>query len=156
MTARTRCNVKWTTALPLLGLLQLSILALSPGAGWAQNSVRVPVEPPLAAQPQKPVPMQILPTEGGGAVQTNGTTPPASAHKSKFPNIDTAKNRQDNELGTDSSDDSITIGRDEKTGETVMRHRAPVRQQQQQTPFENQPIQVRPIIPLGGQGSSGR
>jgi len=71
-----------------------------------------------------------------------------SAPKSKFPNIDTAKNRRDYEMGTDAGEHSIKLGRDEESGDTVMIHKPP-KQVQPKTSFEEQPIQVRPIVPMG-------
>ena len=70
-----------------------------------------------------------------------------SVYKSKFPNRDTAKNRRDYEMGTDAGADTITLGRDADSGDTVMVHK-PKKQEQQQNPFEGQPIQVKPIVPM--------
>jgi len=89
------------------------------GPAAAQDSYRAPV--------QKAVPMVILPKPEHKAAQepaAQDADAPAKdqepkAH-GKFPNKDTAKNRQDYEMGTDSPD--IRLGRDEKSGDTVMGH----------------------------------
>lgn len=105
----------------------------------AQNSVRGPSQPP--------VPMQILEREGRDVAGKAGenATAQSGAAQPKFPNKDTAKNRQDYEMGTDQGADLIQIGRDEATGESVMRATPPKKAQQKQ-PFEDQPIIVQPRI----------
>jgi hypothetical protein len=74
------------------------------------------------------------------------------ARKSKFPNKDTAKNRKDYEMGTDAGADTITLGREEGSGDTVAIHK-PKKQEQQQNPYSTQPIEIKPIVPVGGWGS---
>jgi len=61
----------------------------------------------------------------------------------KFPNKDTAKNRKDYDMGTDTG--SIQLGTDEATGDTMMRHNPP-KKVQEPYPYEKMPIEVRPII----------
>lgn len=119
--------------IPALLLLVWSLPAL------AQNRVRGPSQPP--------VPMRILESEGREATGKTGenATTQGGAAQPKFPNKDTAKNRQDYELGTDSGADGIQIGRDEGTGENVLRATPPKKAQQKQ-PFEDQPIIVQPKI----------
>jgi len=127
---------------PALRILLLSAgVALCCASAWAQNAVQGPTEVP----PRKPVPMQIM--DG-----TTGRDGAAATPKSKFPNIDTAKNRKDYEMGTDAGADTIKLGRDEESGDSVMTHK-PVKQVQEKSPFEDQPIQIRPIIvPPGSHG----
>jgi|GEM_PF-929298 hypothetical protein len=160
--ARSRALPPSKFVVPAAFALALALCA--PAA--AQYSIRESVEPPPKGQPQKPVPMKMLDSEAGHTTgqatgQATGQTTGQSggregAPTGKFPNKDTAKNRRDYEMGTAAGADTITLGRDEESGDTVMVH-TPKKQEQQQNPLEGQPIQVRPIVPMGGRGSgSGR
>ena len=109
--------------LPLLagGMLALSSPALAQGPEY-----RAPVEKPKAAQaPAAP------PAQGEQAPQP------------KFPNKDTAKNRQDYTMGTGTG--TIIMGRDAQTGEDVVLH-APPKKSPPREP--EQPIEVKPVVPL--------
>lgn len=107
----------------LLPLLVLPALASAQGPEY-----RAPVERPRApaASPAAPAP-----------------APADQPGQPKFPNKDTAKNRQDYEMGTGTG--AIGIGRDERTGEDVMIH-APARRPARQEP--EPPIEVKPVVPL--------
>lgn len=114
----------------VLALLGLALLEL-PLPAQAQNSVRGAVAAPA---PQ--------------AAPQTVEKPPAPEAKTdevplKFPNKDTAKNRRDYDMGTETG--AIRLGRDEDTGDTVMRHKPP-KKAQQPTGLEGMPIEVRPII----------
>ncbi|GAB6126654.1 hypothetical protein [Humidesulfovibrio idahonensis] len=137
-----RGKITPASALRAVALSAVLGLGLFCAPGLAQNAVKGPAEIP--PPPQKPVPMKML-EEGAGSPGAE------SVHKSKFPNIDTAKNRRDYEMGTDAGQHSITLGRDEESGDTVMIHKPP-KQVQPKTSFEEQPIQVRPIVPTGPYG----
>lgn len=132
MTRRARAVFLWLSG-PCLALL-LCAPAL------AQNSVRGPV--------QHPVPMQMPDQEGQAAGKS-----PLAGH-SKFPNIDTAKDRQDYEMGTDSGADSIQLGRDKATGDTVMRH-PPPKKAQPKGVMDDQQIQVKVLVPTGSYTGTG-
>jgi hypothetical protein len=151
MNAHPRHNGKWTTS---LALLQLTVLSLACGVAQAQNAVRGPVvEPP--AQTMKAAAQQGLSSEEqAAAAHTDDGQAQAGTHRNKFPNRDTAKNRQDYNLGTDAGAENITLGRDKKSGDTVLRN-TPPKKTEQKIPFVEQPIQVRPIVPSGRRGSSG-
>ena len=132
---------------PVAGLRAVALsvalgFVLAGAPALAQNAVKGPAEIP--PPPPKPVPMKML---DEGAPNSGAE----STHKSKFPNIDTAKNRRDYEMGTDAGEHSIKLGRDEESGDTVMIHKPP-KQVQPKTSFEEQPIQVRPIVPTGRYG----
>jgi hypothetical protein len=152
MSSAARSQAFSPSCLVLPAALVLALALCAPAA--AQYSIRESVEPPPKAQPQKPVPMKMLDSESGqgtgqGAAQGTGRE---GAPAGKFPNKDTAKNRKDYEMGTAAGADTITLGRDEESGDTVMVH-TPKKQEQQQNPLEGQPIQVRPIVPMGSRGS---
>jgi hypothetical protein len=106
-------QMKLQVAIPAL----LAALALC-GPAAAQDSYRAPV--------QRAVPMVILPkpehkaAEPAAQDQAAPEKDPEPKAHGKFPNKDTAKNRRDYEMGTDSPD--IRLGRDEKSGDTVMTH----------------------------------
>lgn len=106
--------------------LALCLAASAPAP--AQNSVR---------GPSQPVPMKIVDKEEGAK---------AAAPQPKFPNKDTAVNRQDYDMGTEHGQDALSIGRDEATGENVMRHSPPRKVQQQKNEFDGQPIEVKPQV----------
>lgn len=113
--------------LPLLacGMLALTSPALAQGPEY-----RAPVEKPKAAAPAAaPAPKEATPQEAAPAP--------------KFPNKDTAKNRQDYEMGTGTG--TIIMGRDAKTGEDVVLH-APPKKEQPREP--DPPIEVKPVVPL--------
>jgi hypothetical protein len=145
----------WPRHTVFLAAAVLAAAALfTPAPAAAQNEVHGPV--------QKPVPMTINDAgearrraqTGEAANATNAKDDASqngadgqSVYKSKFPNRDTAKNRRDYEMGTDAGADTITLGRDAESGDTVMTHK-PKKQEQQQNPFEGQPIQVKPIVPM--------
>lgn len=122
----------------------LLLLGCVVAAALAQNNVRGPVG--------APVPLTF---SGGQGNQTSQADPaqtaktPAAESKTdapqpKFPNKDTAKNRQDYEMGTDTG--SIQLGRDDASGDTVLRHNPP-KKEQQPYPIEQQPINVWPVVP---------
>lgn len=125
---------------PLIGAaLALFVLGCGPGSALAQNSVRGPAAPP--------VPLTFSDKEGEAAKAAAGAAAPAAKTaepQPKFPNKDTAKNRQDYEMGTDTG--TIQLGRDETTGDTIMRHNPP-QKVQEPYPLEQQPIQVWPVVP---------
>ena len=114
------------TAALLLAVFGLALLEL-PLPAQAQNSVRGAVAAPAPQAVEK------------------APAPEAKTDEvpSKFPNKDTAKNRSDYDMGTETG--SIRLGRDEDTGDTVMRHKPP-KKAQQPTGLEGMPIEVRPII----------
>jgi hypothetical protein len=131
-------------------LLQAVLVGLFlAGPCLAQNSVRGPAAPPvpLTFKDGQPATSQAAQP----AAQPAGN-PAAEQPQPKFPNKDTAKNRQDYEMGTGTG--SIQLGRDESSGDTVMRHNPP-RKEQEQYPIEQQPINVWPVIP-GGKGGRGK
>ncbi|MHC1753192.1 hypothetical protein [Humidesulfovibrio sp.] len=117
-------------ALPCLGLPGAPLPAL------AQNSVRGAVAAPAPQAMDKAATQQAA--ENAEASEAKTAEPQA-----KFPNKDTAKNRRDYDMGTETG--SIRLGRDEDTGDTVMRHKPP-KKAQQPTGLEGMPIEVRPII----------
>lgn len=106
----------------VLFLSLAALLALSAPASAQGPEYRAPVEKPKA----QPAPPQ-------------GEQPP----QPKFPNKDTAKNRQDYEMGTDTG--TIVIGRDAQTGEDVVLHVPPKKNQPQEP---DPPIEVKPVVPL--------
>ncbi len=110
---------------------------LFPALALAQvNDVRGPAQVPFRMEIKDKAP-----------AKANDAAPP-----SKFPNIDTAKNRQDYEMSTPKAD-GIRLGRDGATGDTIM-EATPPKKPRPADPFELQPIQVRPIVPVtGGAGS---
>lgn len=110
----------------LLAVLGVAWLGLVPPA-QAQNSVRGVVAAPAPQAVEKAL------------------APEAKTDEvpSKFPNKDTAKNRRDYDMGTETG--AIRLGRDEDTGDTVMRHKPP-KKAPQPTGLEGMPIEVRPII----------
>lgn len=133
-------HTKLTTRLAVLALF---VLACSPGVAAAQNSVRGPAAPP--------VPLTFSDKEGDAAKAAAAASAPGAAPAGKaaeplqkFPNKDTAKNRQDYDMGTDTG--TIQLGRDDETGDTVMRHNPP-KKVQEPYPLEQQPIQVWPVVP---------
>jgi len=107
----------------------------------AQNDVRGAVAVP---------PSQALSGNAGAAAkgalagaQSNATAAKTGEAQSKFPNKDTAKNRRDYDMGTDTG--GIQLGRDEATGDTVLRHNPP-KKPKEPSPYDTMPIEVRPII----------
>ncbi len=113
--------------------LALLILACGAGPAAAQNSVRGPAAPPVP-----------LTFNDGQAAQAPAAEAKTQEPQPKFPNKDTAKNRQDYDMGTDTG--TVQLGRDEATGDTVMRHNPP-QKVQDPYPLEQQPIQVWPVVP---------
>lgn len=112
----------------------------------AQNDVRgVATVPPPQAAPG----MAVSGNAGAAAkaalagAQSNATAAKTDEAPSKFPNKDTAKNRKDYDMGTDTG--GIQLGRDEATGDTVMRHKPP-KKPKEPSPYDTMPIEVRPII----------
>ncbi len=105
----------------------------------AQNTLRAPA--------QAQVPMMMEPEKPAAAKAPAAPATP----KVKFPNVDTAKNRQDYEMGTDHGADSIHIGRDEATGDSVMRYTPP--KKKQQAPADP-PMDVKVLVP-GGRYTGG-
>ncbi|MBU1041262.1 MAG: hypothetical protein KKF77_09195 [Proteobacteria bacterium] len=136
--------------------LAAAFLLLFPALGPAQdNSVRIPVVPPAPEQPAPPPVRMEFKSKGKAGAQSNaqpGAQPGAQPNNtqdeevrpSKFPNIDTAKNRQDYEISTPKAD-GIRLGRDEETGDTIM-GTTPRKKKPQVDPYANTPIEVRPII----------
>lgn len=114
----------------LLALLGPVLLGL-PLPAQAQNSVRGAVA--------APAPQASPHTDDTAAAPQAKTAEP----QAKFPNKDTAKNRRDYDMGTDTG--SIRLGRDEDTGDTMLQHKPP-KKAQQPTGLEGMPIEVRPII----------
>jgi hypothetical protein len=142
-----------------IGVLSTALLSL----GIIFPAAQAPAQESYRAPAQKPVPMLILPKPADKA-EPQGSPEPARAPAApeaatqqpagqsdetqphgKFLNRDTAKNRQDYEMGTDSP--GVYIGKDEKTGETVMGHAPQKKPAQKQT---QTPITVVPVIRGGG------
>ncbi len=122
----------------LIFLSALCVFCLAPGLGpdfgsddaRAQTSVRGPVIPP----PRK-------------------SLPPAPTTRA-VPTASPSAGREDYEMSTDGGDSAITIGRDAH-GDEVTRMR-PKKKPQQTNPFVGQPIQVRPIVPMGSTRGGGQ
>lgn len=138
---RMRWNTLFATRAALLaisalagfaGLVGLSSLALAEGPEY-----RAPVEKPQA-QPQ-----QTQPAPSAQPAQPAQPGQESQPPQPKFPNKDTAKNRQDYEMGTDTG--TIVIGRDAQTGEDVVLHVPPKKNQPQEP---DPPIEVKPVVPL--------
>jgi hypothetical protein len=123
-------HVKLATLPTALAVLVLSCWAVPV---LAQNSVRGPAAPPVP-----------LTFNDGQAAQAPAAESKTQEPQPKFPNKDTAKNRQDYDMGTDTG--TVQLGRDETTGDTVMRHNPP-QKVQDPYPLEQQPIQVWPVVP---------
>lgn len=128
-----------------LGVMALLLAWALPAA--AQNAVRGPVGAPVpltftdpAAAKATAAPAQAAPAQQAPAAKTDEPQP-------KFPNKDTAKNRQDYDMGTGTG--TIQLGRDDATGDTVMRHNPP-QKIQEPYPLEQQPIQVWPTVTPAG------
>jgi hypothetical protein len=116
-----------------------ALLLLATGAQAQDNGYRAPAQVPMA--------MKILPKPSAdekARLDVPATQEPEA--QGKFPNKDTAKNRQDVEFGTDSP--GIVIGRDEKTGDTVVSHTPP--KKEQQAPGSGMDITVKPVVRSGG------
>jgi len=135
MLPQARAKSLWLLA-PLLVLI-LCAPAL------AQNSLRAPA--------QVQVPMRMEAESPPAAKKAVGAADKAPATV-KYPNKDTAKNRQDYEMGTDSGADGITLGRDESTGDSVMRYTPP--KKKQQAPADP-PIEVKVLVPGGKYTGAG-
>lgn len=105
-----------------------AVLALCTQAPAQGPEYRAPVEKPKASAP---APASPPPGDQGQAPQP------------KFPNKDTAKNRQDYEMGTNTG--TIVMGRDARTGEDVVLHVPPKKEQPQEP---EPPIEVNPVVPL--------
>jgi len=127
-----------------------AFLLLFPVLAQAQeNSVRIPVKPPEQGEPAPPPVRMEFKSKAQQKAQPgaqSGTPQDDEARPSKFPNIDTAKNRQDYEMSTPKAQ-GIRLGRDEDTGDTVMGS-TPPKKKQAPDPYANTPIEVRPIIPV--------
>ncbi|OGR38582.1 MAG: hypothetical protein A2051_03755 [Desulfovibrionales bacterium GWA2_65_9] len=106
------------------------------------NSVRIPVKPAEQPQPGPPPVRMEFKSKTPAQPQTQDDEP----RPSKFPNIDTAKNRQDYGLGTPKAD-GIRLGRDEDTGDTILGS-TPPKKKREVDPYANTPIEVRPILPV--------
>ena len=92
----------------------------------------------------------VLAAQAQGPSYRAPVQPPTPAPQSaepapRFPNKDTAKNRQDYEMTT-SGGEAIVMGKDSQTGEEVMIHVPP--KKNQSAPGLDQPLDTRPIIPL--------
>lgn len=132
-------------------LAALACLVLAAPAARAQ-------EPGYRAPAQKPMPMLILPKpdrqvapEQPAQEQAKPAAPAAPAApepvpQGKFPNKDTAKNRQDYEMGNDAP--GSTLGRDAESGDTVIGH-APPKKKPQAARQPDMPITVKPVIKGG-------
>jgi len=122
------------------GLVAL-LWAVSALPAPAQNDVRgaVAVSPPQAVSGN----VGAAAKGSAAGAQSNATAAKTGEAQPKFPNKDTAKNRRDYDMGTDTG--GIQLGRDEATGDTVMRHNPP-KKPQEPYPFEKMPIEVRPLI----------
>ncbi|MDO9082472.1 MAG: hypothetical protein Q7U56_04240 [Humidesulfovibrio sp.] len=120
-----------------------AVFLLFPALALAQvNDVRGPAQVPFRMEIK-----DKAPAKAPAPAPANDAAPP-----SKSPNIDTAKNRQDYEMSTPKAD-GIRLGRDGATGDTIM-EATPPKKPRPADPFELQPIQVRPIVPVtGGAGS---
>lgn len=123
---------------PLLAsALFLSGLFLS-GQAWAQGPAY-----------RAPVSAQVQSANATGQVNTTGQAKAAGqaagAAAPKFPNKDTAANRQDYELGSPDSG-GIVLGRDAVTGETLT-IRVPPKKSAPPQDVEK-PIEVKPVVPL--------
>lgn len=96
----------------------------------------------LAQGPDYRAPVQPPPAKAEGSKAEGGKPEEAAP---RFPNKDTAKNRQDYEMST-SSGEAIIMGKDAQTGEDIVL-RVP---KKKSTPDQgvSQPIEVRPIVPL--------
>lgn len=124
--------------------LVAAFLLLFPVLAQAQeNSVRIPVKPPEPAQPAPPPVRMEFKSKAQQQAQP-GANQDEEALPSKFPNIDTAKNRQDYDISTPGAD-GIRLGRDEESGDTVM-GTTPRKKKPQVDPYAKTPIEVRPII----------
>ncbi|MHC1700257.1 MAG: hypothetical protein AB9900_04640 [Humidesulfovibrio sp.] len=120
-------------------------ILLCPALAQAQvNSVRGPVNAPVRLEIRDKAPASPANDPAGSPAkapaQGNETRP------AKFPNIDTAKNRQDYDLATPKSE-GVRLGRDGATGDTVMGS-TPKKKKSEADPFTAKPIEVRPIIPV--------
>lgn len=109
------------------------------------NSLRIPVQAPepAPAPTQAPVRMEFKGRPPAKA-QPQAQPQDEEARPSKFPNIDTAKNRQDYEMSTPKAD-GIRLGRDQDSGDTIMGS-TPQKKPRQADPYANTPIEVRPVI----------
>lgn len=123
--------------------LALGLALASGGAALAQNAVRGAATGP----PQQAATGKDAPAKGHGEATSAGQE--TQAAQGKFPNKDTAKNRRDYEMGTGAA--SIEIGRDEASGDSVIRSNPP-KKPQEPSPLEMQPVQVWPVVP----GHKGR
>jgi hypothetical protein len=116
------------------------------------NSVRLPVQAPeqeLEQSPPAKAPVRLEFKGKPGKAPDPASLNPASDDEprpTKFPNIDTAKKRQDYDLSTPGAD-GIRLGRDEDTGDTVMGS-TPPKKRRQPDPYATTPIEVRPILPV--------
>ncbi len=142
--------------LPAAAVLAAALLLPTLAAGQV-NSVRGPLQGPLVPPVQRPVPLEIRdnatapahqarPKEAAAPAPDQGQkAQEQDARPSKFPNIDTAKNRQDYDITTPKAE-GIRLGRDEATGDTVL-GTTPPKKTRPVDPYENPPIEVRPILP---------
>ena len=134
----------------------VALALLIPALCLAQeNELREPVSPPAQSSGRAPVRMvikdkELAPVRAPGQIPVPAQTvapaqtPADEPRPSKFPNIDTAKNRRDYELSTPKAD-GIRLGRDEDSGDTVLGSTPPKKAKQADS-FEAQPIQVRPMV----------
>lgn len=157
---------------PCAGAALCLLLCAAPAP--AQNSLREPAQPQPQAQVQEqapakgPVPMsfgrpearpgksatrqagqagQPVQADPDGRIGGAGETGEPAGPQSRFPNKDTAKNRQDYEMGTEHGQENLRIDRGEKGGESVVRVTAP--KKKQQTPGADMPIEVKVLAPTG-------
>jgi hypothetical protein len=129
-------------ALLAVFVLLFPVLALA-----QENSVRAPVNPPVEREPSPPPVRMEFKSNGQPGAQPGaqpGNPQADEPRPSKFPNIDTAKNRRDYDISTPKAD-GIRLGRDEESGDTVL-GTTPRKKKPQADPYANPPIEVRPII----------
>jgi len=91
---------------------------------------------PLQFKVKTPAAAQSAPAQSGPADD--------EPRPSKFPNVDTARNRRDYEMSTPGAG-GLSVGRDEDTGDTVM-GATPPKKKAATDPFAAQPIEVRPRV----------
>jgi hypothetical protein len=136
-------------AAALAALVLPALLALA-GPAAAQESYRAPTQKPMPmlilpkperqAAPEQAAPEQTAPEQAAPAAKAAPAQAEPVTH-GKFPNKDTAKNRQDYEMGTDTP--GTTLGRDEQSGDTVLSHTPPKKASRGAA---DTPITVVPVI----------
>ena len=128
--------------------LAAACVLLLPLLAQAQdNSVRRPVTTPEESPDFGPPPVALkfktkaqAPSQSGPAQGAADDAP----RPSKFPNVDTARNRRDYEMSTPGAG-GLSVGRDEDSGDTIM-GATPPKKKAATDPFAAQPIEVRPRV----------